>query len=131
MDQSGRKEEREREGEKKRRSMRGDFGLAQGVRDVDILYNYKQKKKKHEKRLSSYKVSCTPSSFLPVEKIEMIPVRWAPSQKYRRKHGSVGGLRPGNEYDTALVYSSSFYSFFLLFFSLFLPSTAVILWIEN
>ena len=64
MDQSGRKEEREREGEKKRRSMRGDFGLAQGVRDVDILYNYKQeKKKKHEKRLSSYKVSCTPSSF--------------------------------------------------------------------
>lgn len=44
MDQSGRKEEREREGEKKRRSMRGDFGLAQGVRDVDILYNYKQKK---------------------------------------------------------------------------------------
>lgn len=45
MDQSGRKEEREREGEKKRRSMRGDFGLAQGVRDVDILYNYKQKKK--------------------------------------------------------------------------------------
>lgn len=46
MDQSGRKEEREREGEKKRRSMRGDFGLAQGVRDVDILYNYKQEKKK-------------------------------------------------------------------------------------
>ena len=61
MDQSGRKEEREREGEKKRRSMRGDFGLAQEVRDVDILYNYKQKKESIKKCLSSYKVSCTPS----------------------------------------------------------------------
>lgn len=61
MDQSGRKEEREREGEKKRRSMRGDFGLAQGVRDVDILYNYKQKKKKSMKNV-----------FLPIKYLALL-----------------------------------------------------------
>lgn len=62
MDQSGRKEEREREGEKKRRSMRGDFGLAQGVRDVDILYNYKQEKKKKSMK----------NVFLPIKYLALL-----------------------------------------------------------
>ena len=41
--------------------MRGDFGLAQGVRDVDILYNYKQKKKKSMKNV-----------FLPIKYLALL-----------------------------------------------------------
>lgn len=114
MDQRERKEEeRERRG-KKRRSMRGDFGLVQGVSDVAILYNYRQGKKQQERLSSEYTVLHCFFSFFTVESIEIILVRWTPNQKYRRKHGSVGGLRSGNEYDTSLVYSSFFFYSFLI-----------------